>query len=193
MRPSPVAVIAAFGLAVATRVSAQAATAALPFHAGQWGGQFAVGSDVQSIGLLRFHSPSAAFVFDLSAAVNQFSTDAGFGSDQKSTSENVSLRVGPRRYAPVASQVAHYLGAGLLANLAHAKSNIGGTSTSARSLTAGAYAELGGDYLVTPHLAIGVQGTAQATYGRTSNSSQAHLSSWSVGLGATRLVATIFF
>jgi hypothetical protein len=166
----------------------------LPFRRGQWAAQFWAFSS-QGLGVLRFRSPSSAWLLDGSLQVEDVHATHG-----DRTYASASLRAGLRVYRPVAPKVVRYLGAGLIGSylgFRHESATIG---TVYRGWTAGGglYAELGADYLITSHLGIGASSsvTAQARGGRVDpgdGSGETGDLGWVLGAGGLRVVGTIYF
>ena len=132
------------------------ATVSSPFHAGQWGIEaYAAG---QTGGVMRFFTPRTALVLTLSA--DKFSTsrdEAAFGPITSKGTE-IDGTLGLRRHSMLAEHVAGTVGAGLVAGSVEQKIEYAsppGTSSFHGSYL-GAYVDVGGQYMVADHFAIGL-------------------------------------
>lgn len=152
-----VAGIVALGAsAIGAGTAGAQAVAASPFHAGQWGIEaYAAG---QTGGIMRFFTPRTALVLTMSA--NHIKTH----SDEPSTpivSNEATVfdaTLGFRRHAVLGSKVVGTLGAGIVAGSVQQRQEYRGfpTRTDFHSSYYGASAELGGQYMVADHFAVGV-------------------------------------
>jgi len=168
-----------------------------PFHAGQWGAQFAGGFSFASLGVIKFRSPTSATVLDLrvsGAHRELFVNDTLFGIDSFAS---ISLRLGRRWYRPVAEKVVALNSVGIIAGFDH---SVTSTPFAGRSVgngwSGGPFADLGGVYLITPHVGIGVTATASINYSRSSGESPTGVKSrtWTLGGNtAISFAATIYF
>ena len=177
---------------------------ATPFHKGQWAAQFQAGTAFGSLGFLKFRSPTQALVLDLriggshsealssdSSGVNRF---AGLQSNA-----SVQLRFGWRRYSgdgTAAKVVSHY-SLGALAGFDHNVSGARTGSSQSNAWTAGAFADVGGTYLLTSKFGIGALATASLFYrsGVSKTSLGTKYRDWAIGGSAVSasLVATVYF
>lgn len=159
MRPVQLAVagIVALGGATigASRADAQA-TAASPFHAGQWGIEaYAAG---QTGGIMRFFTPRTALVLTMSALHTKTHSDEPANTLVSDEATVFDATLGFRRHAVLASKVVGTLGAGVVAGSVQARQEYRGipSRSSFHSSYYGAFAELGGQYMVADHFAVGV-------------------------------------
>jgi hypothetical protein len=163
----------------------------LPFRAGQWGAEFAVENGTLGLGVLRFRSPRRAWLLDgaVTAHWSDFKSSIG---DRTGTDVFVRVRVGPRKYRPVRTGIAGYVGMGLTG----AYGWHGGDADRTHAWDAGVFGELGAAYFVTPHLSLGGRVDAFARYGEFRL--RAPQGAWrerEVSLGArpVRIVGALYF
>lgn len=124
----------------------------LPFRAGQWGAQFAINDGTIGLGVLRFRSARKAWLLDASLGASWSDIESPFDDDIR-RSVFVRLRAGPRRYRPIATGSAAYLGMGLTGSYGWLASD----DTRAHTWDAGVFGELGAVYFVTRRLSLGAQ------------------------------------
>ena len=186
---SAVAVAAlASALAPAT-VFAQAERS--PFHAKQWGADFAVGFGFAGVGAIHFTAPDRAVVMDLAGNVSS-STSNGGGA--RGNNNNATLSLGMRRYRGVAPSVQMYHTLGLEANYSH-NYNAAAASTT-NGWGAGVFGELGGGWMVSPHLMLGANWRVDATYDHTSTKTAGGTTSGhtlDLSFGGVSLIGQLFF
>lgn len=182
------------------------------FRAAQWGAQFTVSSGFYGAGVLRFRSPNTAWTLDGTASVGMNSVEFE-GSDSRDLSgASASVQAGLRRYDAPHGAIRTFRGAGLLAGLSRDRlwgegsPGVPGQEQKTSGYRAGAFAELGANYFVTPHLALGARGVATATYSRTKATIQSAIfppatlpptrvttSSTSLGLGSVQFQVMLLF
>ncbi|HEY3279921.1 MAG TPA: hypothetical protein VGJ83_05360 [Gemmatimonadales bacterium] len=168
-----------------------------PFHQGQWGAQFTGGLSLSSLGVIKFRSATSATVMDLRIAGvhrEEFLNDT---VSEVVSQFGVDMRLGRRRYRPVADKVVVLHSLGVLAGLNHSLSRapFGGTFRS-NGWQLGPFVDLGAVYLVSPHLGIGATGSATLTYSRVSSKAPAATtaSAWQLGGGTSiTFAATLYF
>lgn len=177
---------------------------ATPFRPGQWAVQFSPGYSTPSLGALRFRSPRSAWVIDASLS-GFFGEDEGDVTDGDRTDLRAALELGTRRFRPVAERVHAYTGFGIFGSVLETSRELGPTVsgvTDESQYRAGLYAELGGNWMITPHLALGARTRFQAGYQRqdieyaiTSPGFDPSIESNGafVNLGGVQVLATIFF
>jgi hypothetical protein len=188
--------------AVAARdVSAQtiADTTTVAFRPGEWGAGFILRNNVTSAGLLRFNTPTHAWVLDGSASFDRGSQSSSTSGDQTERSYNLAAQLGPRWYHAMSGHVARYLGLGVSGG--YARSEFAPTESHVSNWSIGGYGEAGMQYLITRYLGLGWRGTINASRVET-NSSQltpqgflvsANAVGYHVGLDAVQLTGTIYF
>jgi hypothetical protein len=165
----------------------------LPFRAGQWGAEFAIDDGTVGLGVLRFRSPRQAWLLDASFSADWYDEESVFGSGTR-TSVFVRGRTGPRRYRPIHTASAGYVGIGLTG--AYARSGRGDDYS--RLWDAGIFGELGGLYLVTPHLSLGAEVGLSVLYSeRRIRVIGAGPDQWERGVGvdvgSVRIVGALYF
>jgi hypothetical protein len=135
----------------------RAAASGTPFRAGQWGAEFSVTDDFQSLGMMRFFNPRRALAFDVQLENESSSVE---GSQAETGSTAYGLSAAYRMYKNVSSGVVGYVSGGLLVNsISNENTTGGGVTTETNTKGYGPFAEIGASYFVTPHLSLG------ATYG----------------------------
>lgn len=134
----------------------------LPFRAGQWGAEFMINDGTTGVGVLRFRSPRRAWMLDASFSGDWYEEKSSYREDEWGSSVFGRLRVGPRRYRPIAEQAATYVGFGLTGSYGLAAR---GEIDRRETWDAGVFGELGGVYFVTRRLSLGAQGSVYATWG----------------------------
>ena len=165
MRPRRFPFLAFFLLAPA--LAAQVPDSAL-FHKGQWGVDFRVGSGFAGVGALHFTSPTHATLLDLSGGYSHVSntTSPAF----RASIANASLSLGSRAYHLIDPHVYRWTTIGL-SFLYNRQSVTQGTATQTiKGYGAGVFVNLGGTWLVTPHLGLGAQWQADVAYSHNSTS-----------------------
>jgi hypothetical protein len=155
-------------------------TDSLPFRKGQWAAQFTASSDHRNAGIIRFRSPSSAWI--LTAAV---AATTGGGDGQASVPYDTTLRrtdndietigfsgrAGRRRYRSLTRQAVSFTSAGLLGGVArgHRTDSGGGYDQKTRTMqwNAGLFGELGAAFLIVPNVSLGVIGSVDARFSRS--------------------------
>jgi hypothetical protein len=175
-------------------VQPAAVSDSLPFRAGQWGAQFAIDDGTAGLGVLRFRSARHAWLLDASVGASWSDGESSFIGDQSRTSVFVSLRAGPRRYRPIATGSAAYLGMGLRGAYGWDASD----DDRVEFWNAGVYGELGAAYLVTRRLSLGAQVQIDAgfTLSRRRSASPAFVERdrrVSIGVSPVRIVGALYF
>jgi len=173
-----------------------------PFHKGQWAAQFQAGTAFNSLGFIKFRSPTHALVLDLrvgGAHSEDLRTDSSgnhFGGLNSNAAAQV--RFGWRRYSgdgTAAKVVSHY-SLGALAGFNHSASRFPKTSQQSNGWMAGAFGDIGGTYLITSKFGIGALATASLSYQNgVTKGSGTRFRDWSIGGSAASasLVATLYF
>lgn len=181
-------------------------TASLPFHAGQWGAEFGLGT-YTSAGFLRFRSPSRAWVGNVSADYSRRSRE---DNEWEQTDALLNLSAGHRWFRAVLPDVSHFLTLGSVVGSRRSEqtrqSSVPGPGTAeVRSTTssyfAGLTADVGAQWMVTPSLSLGAKWGAQAVVGRDRErvrrdmSSANELTGTSVNLflGRIAILGTLYF
>lgn len=156
----------------------------LPFRKGQWGAEFFAG-DFSGIGALRFTKQNTAWLVDVQG---RFIRESGNDDNPSITpgivnyeidSDALQLRLGWRRYAPVAPRVVRHVGLGVLASRLSSEQRPVGFAisppvafdVSRQSYSAGVFGEIGAQWMITPNLGLGATWSASLTAGTTSTES----------------------
>lgn len=147
-------------LVLAPALAAQAPDAA-PFHKGQWGVDFRVGNGFAGVAALHFTSPTRAMLIDVSGGYSHGSTT---NPALQGNAVNVSVGLGRRGYHVMDPHVDRWTTLGLSFIYNRQSVTQGGTTQTNQGLGAGIFANLGGTWLVTPHLGLGAQWQVDLTY-----------------------------
>lgn len=183
---------------LSAQTSADTTTAV--FRSGEWGVGFFLGNGVTDAGVLRFSTPTRAWVLDGSASFDRQtqSTSAVFG-EQTARSWSVSGQFGPRWYHAMSGHVARFLGLGALAS--YSRIDFSGSSSHGDNWSLGTYGEAGLQYMLTRYLGLGGRGTLSASRYETNNSevtpqgsaTSSKAEGYHVGVNAVQLTGTIYF
>lgn len=126
------------------------------FRPGQWGIEFLPGTALTEAGVLRFATPTRAWVLDGSASLDWNATSGGLlGSDAKGQFTGVSARFGPRWYRAAGAQSARFVGLGVSGGYTRSKGT--GIPVRNQSWSTGAYGEIGMQYMLTRHFSLGAR------------------------------------
>ena len=173
----------------ATSAAAQAPAIPSPFHAGQWAIEgYAAG---QTGGVMRFFTPRTALALTLSADHLDTRSDDASSTLVSSKSTTLDVTLGLRRHTMLASKVAGTFGIGA----------VGGTVKRRQEYTIfspdhfhsgyyGAFADLGGQYMVADHFAVGV---AYRFVARHVSNSGSHQAGTELATGVLPIRATLYF
>lgn len=186
-------------------LSGQEATASdsTPFRSGQWAAQFGISSGYASLGVLKFTTPTRAWLLD--ARVSGGHEDSEFRITNPDTTirqfesdASVTLRLGRRFYAAARDHVVGLYTIGASGGFAHsAGGQRPGSTGETNGWNVGVFFELGGSYLVTRRLSLGALGSASLSYSRSvsrgSTGGRSKLSRYGGSLNAVSLVATVYF
>lgn len=206
--PLLIAALAIASTALLPRLSmAQAASAdASPFRTGQTAVEFGVDGSFASVGLLRFTAPRRALLFDIQANVarvrNEY-TDRGVAGplpdDDAETVYRLGARLGLRSYRAVTARVERFSTFGLRTELSKTRQSFQLQSINSTNTAAGAFAELGGAWMVTPNLSLGAVWNASLLYSRydreygTISSSESKESTLAFSFGNVAIRANLYF
>jgi hypothetical protein len=166
----------------------------LPFRAGQWGAEFAINDGTIGLGVLRFRSARKAWLLDASVGASWSDIESSFSAEHSARSVFARARAGPRRYRPIATGSAAYLGMGLTGSYGWATSD----DTRAHTWDAGVFGELGAVYFVTRRLSLGAQvevsGSFSESHRRYSNPPGGFRDRRvSIGVRPVRIVGALYF
>ena len=166
----------------------------LPFRAGQWGAEFAINDGTIGLGVLRFRSTRKAWLLDATVSASWAETESPSLGEYSSSGVFVRFRAGPRRYRPIATGTAAYVGMGLTGAYGWA------TNGDVRSTVwdAGVFGELGGAYFVTRRLSLGAQVELNATFSHARQSASSYSAAArdrraSIGVRPVRIVGALYF
>jgi hypothetical protein len=149
-------------------------SSALPFRAGQWGAEFALGS-YSSAGFVRFREPNRAWVGTIGGQY-QRSSRGDLAGDRTFT--RLDLTVGHRWFRPMLPAVSQFVSIGAVAGWQRTEiptpftllpdQTTGTVSFRNSSLLAGVVADVGAQWMVIPSLSLGAKWGAQVLLGRDS-------------------------
>lgn len=138
-----------------------------PFHAGDWEVQSTVGPNLQlgSFALLKYSSPTAAwYLFSQFNATKPHFGGSGGISPTPMPGYAIIVGIGRRYFRPVTNHA--LLFATPTVNLSAAHNCDSATSVCQSNWTAGLGLNLGGEYLLTPFLGVGLAAGAFFNYGQ---------------------------
>lgn len=181
-----------------------AAAGRLPFRRGQWGAEITLFTGFR-MGLLRFSTPTQAWLLDVAlAAAAERSSDPN-GATRTAGSANAFMRIGRRRYRPlvrrtddVQARVAAFGAVGGFVSGSWAS----GSGLSARQTrgAVGVFVEPGATTFVTEYLALNasIEGIVEGEYATTtyvlSTGREKSISRRaSIRVGAVRVFGSVFF
>lgn len=168
------------------------------FHAGEWAAEF-TGGNWNNAGVMRFFSPRSALILSGSGSFSRSTSTPDSGVASIGTSKSLFLALGVRRHNTVASRVLATTEFGAELNLDRVKTRtdaFGGPIYRQRQTSYGVYGEIGGQYFVASHLALGAVASFGAirSSGRSESggaSEDVHGFSLSTGLRPIRV--TLYF
>jgi hypothetical protein len=174
-----------------------------PFHKGQWAAQFQAGSVFNSLGFIKFRSPTRALVLDVGiggAHSERLMTDSTGANRFGGLNSNAFTRVrfGWRGYKGdgIATKVVSHYTLGVLAGFNHSASAFQNGSQESNGWMAGAFGDIGGTYLITSKFGIGALATASLSYqSSVTKGSGTRSRDWAIGGSVVNasLIATLFF
>jgi hypothetical protein len=175
-----------------------------PFRPGQWATQFGAGSNLVSLGALAFTTSHRAWLIDVrvygSHSHGEFRTTGDSLVNVEVTSDfSIGPRLGLRFYHVRNRQIAGFESVGLSGGYVHScrQSTFLAFSGCSNGWSAGMFGELGGAYLLTPHLSIGATASLAFTYQRTttrdSRSGRSSFWSYSGGFQGLSVLTTLYF
>ncbi len=192
--------IASTTIAVSLTASAQSLASqsadSTTFRAGQWGSEFSLGG-YNSLGVLRFSSPTRAWIGSLNGQFRSVDDDSNpplAGGVTSSSAMNVQL--GRRFYRPALPSVMQHLTLGALAGITRSEVELPSGSTTDNGGVGGLFADLGALWMVTRSLSLGAAWTLSATVTRTENSTsqfEQKRSVTNVSLGQVSIRGALYF
>ena len=193
----------------AAQAQAAQPAATLPFRAGQWGVEFTPASHFPGVGVLKFRGNGRSawfgdFHVDLAASEDRYEPAEGdtvrgpYERDEMRS--NASIRAGLRRYRPITERSVGYTTFGLIAGGSVRTAEYGAEEewyVDYTSWEGGAFAELGGAWMVTRNLSVGAAFQGTFTYGRATmwhgGSGRSTERRLALDVGQTRALVTVFF
>lgn len=130
------------------------------FRPGQWGVEFLPGSEITEAGVLRFATRTRAWVLDGSASLGWQDVSPKSTVGGNSNSHFISARLGPRWYHAVSANVVRFAGLGISAS--YARAEFAASSSRSQLWSAGAFGELGMQYMLTRHFSLGFRASLLA-------------------------------
>ncbi len=182
--------------AATTAIAAQEAVT--PFHRGQWGADFTTSYAFAGAGVVRFTSPTRAWVMDLSTNYRRDTNryqDTTNSQSRSSIDGDLTLRLGRRSYRPIGDRVYRTLTLGVLGNFRHQANNAPGLYRSS-SYGTGIFGDIGAQWMVTPHLSLGAQWGGNLSwnaYRSKSGPNVQRASSFSASAGTLGLRGALYF
>ncbi len=160
------------------------------FHPGQWGVDFRIGSGFAGAGALHFTSPTHATFLDLSGGYNHTSNTAAALRISNLTG---ALSLGRRAYHRVDPHIYRWTTAGFTFVYNRQSSTQDTVRQTTRGVGAGVFVNVGGTWLVTPHLGLGAQWQADLTYTHNRTSPRTTSDIVTVGLARVALTGQFYF
>lgn len=190
--------VGACAMLLARPLVAQQAEDSLAFRRGQWGAEFAAGYEARSLGVLRFLSPRRALVFDVNGGYTKSTREASGEVNNR----ELQARLGVRWFRDLAPRLRQYLTVGASGGARRERQERPATASSPAVIRSthvtlgGAFANVGGMWLVSSHLALGAQWEASYTGSRTRDrdpNSDTRTTTHQVSVGGARLVVSLLF
>lgn len=193
---------------LAAQAAADSAPRPTPFRAGQWGMEVQVGRDIYGVGILRFTSPTRAWLLNLSAYTNwrRSTVDvpedtATVGQDgwDDSWQNSATLLVGQRAYRPIGRRALRIVQGGVRVGVQHDRRRVRGSVTYDQLHTtwsAGVEGGIGATVRLADDLTLGTIVSGQVSYsGRRTSQLGTRTTFDAVGasLEPARLYLTLFF
>lgn len=147
------------------RAQATSDSTTTSFHPGEWGVGFTQGRYLAEAGVLRFSTPTLAWVVDASGTFDrEVLSGAGvFGAHESAKSYIVTASAGPRWSHAIGAHVVRLIGAGVTGSYS-SNENVGSPDRST-FWSAGVYGEIGVQYMFTRHVGIGWRANLLASRG----------------------------
>ena len=177
----------------------------LAFRRGQWVAEFAAGTEARSLGVLRFLSPRRALVLDGSGGYFKATREQG----NEGSNRELQVRLGVRWFRAVSPRVRQYFTLGASGGVRREQQRYQApdpspeTGRTFRSIVGGGFANLGGMWLATEHLALGANWEAAYSYGRSTQrvaasanevpANEARTTTHGLSVGTARLVVRVLF
>ena len=136
------------------------------FQRGQWGAEFGLSYAYASLGVLRFTSPTRAWVADVSTSYywrHESYSDTVIHSSGTADYTSAMLRLGRRGFKPMGTRVYRTLTGGILGTFNAERYSSSGSPVQIQ-WGAGVFAELGAQWMVATHLSLGAVWGVSARY-----------------------------
>jgi hypothetical protein len=163
------------------------------FHPGQWGVDFRIGSGFAGAGALHFTSPTHATLLDLSGGYNHTSNTAASAAGLRTSNVSGVLSLGRRAYHRVDPHVHRWTTFGFSFLYNRQSSTQGTVTQTSRGVGTGVFVNIGGMWLVTPHLGLGGQWQVDLTYTHNGTSARTTSDVVTVGLARVALTGQFYF
>lgn len=164
-------------------------------HAGEWAAEAAVTPSATGASLLRFRSPTFAWVlgadFNTTRNKSEFSSPVLGDVENTSSYTAVNARLGVRSYRQSGTErLRPVVGAGAIGGFSRVSSDV-------HAWRAGVYGELGAVYFVASHLSLGATGELQANYAKqtqeNASGDKSEATTTSVGGSLVRVLVSVYF
>ena len=170
------------------------------FHRGQWAAEFSGGAGL-SAGLLRFYSPTSALAISFGGNISRQYSESNTGPDLENSHGYLSVAIGVRRHTSVAPRVVAWNELGVVGTVLHDRSeynDLSGTAVESRrsGFSGSGYGEIGGQYFVTSHIALGAAATLYAGGNWSSDrtgTSRGRSHGFALSTGLTPIMFTLYF
>jgi hypothetical protein len=170
---------------------------ASPFRPKQWGVEFGLGGNFASVGLLRFQTAQRALLFDVEGSVLRQTPVDG----PTRTSTGGAARLGVRRYRNIQPAVVGFGTLGALVSGGRTTNFVNLANNPPQKIVqstvgAGAFADIGAAWMVTPNLSLGAVWSTTLDYTRSDSEVlgvSRSSSAISLAFGSVGLRGNIFF
>lgn len=188
-------------LLVAPSLQAQLPDSMTAFRAGEWGVGFVQARGLAEGGVLRFSTPTRAWVLDGFATYDkQIVSGAGiFGSDESAHSYNINASAGPRWFHATSPRLVRIVGVGVTAG--YTSTQLVASTNKDRYWSAGVYGEIGFQYMFSRHFGLGWRGNVvvsriadrQTQSSGLGGETTLNTTYYHLGLEPVQLMGTIYF
>jgi hypothetical protein len=167
-----------------------------PFHRSQWGVDFQIGGGFASAGAIHFTSSTRALAFDITGQYRYSSATETTAGSAHGDAVNTTVSLGSRSYHAMGAHVVRWTTLGLSVLYSYQQSTQDSVTAKDEGVGGGVFANLGATWLVTPHLGLGAQWQANATYthyATTGPYGSGSSNAVTVGFARITLTGQIFF
>ena len=163
-------------------------------RAGQWGAEGSLAGSTLGTALLRFRSPTSAWVvgadFSVARSKTEFGASGASFADSR-TQVSLSTRLGLRSYRQSdVDRLRPIIGGGVFGSVTRGSNDSKGWRT-------GLYGELGATYFVAPHVSLGATGEVRASYEKDERESgtgqRSEFTMTSFGASLARVLVSVYF